>query len=91
MYVYQFPLNTKITCVILFYFGPVLISQFGYFGPQARVWSKFSDSNTIAVSEHHIQCFSNDFEWSGSLQNHTNKNFIVGSVASMVGTGLGCM
>ena len=85
---YQFSLNIKIAYVISFYMGLVLISQFGEVRPRARFWSKFSDSKTI---EHHLQWFSNDFEWSGSPPTHPNKHFIVGLVASMIGTGLGCM
>ena len=84
----SFLLVLKLPLNIILLGSCVLISQFGQFRPRARLWSKFSDSKTIAVSEHHLQCFAGDFERSGSLPNRPNKNFIVGLVACMIGTGL---
>ena len=37
MYMFQFSISTKITCIMSFYLGLVLISQFGWFRPRARV------------------------------------------------------
>ena len=73
MYMYQFSISIKITCLLSFYLGLVLSSQFDQFRPRDRVWSKFSVSKTIAETEHHLQCFSDDFEWSGSLPNRPRK------------------